>query len=133
MRLQEKISGDLRTALKEKDRTRTAAVRVLIGEFQRQPEKELNDQQVVGIIRKLIKSEQELLAAAEAPDSGFIEVLQGYLPQIAGEEEIRSWIAEHIDFSRFNNRMQAMKPIMAHFGARADGTAVKTILQSFDD
>lgn len=132
MGLQERIVADLKTALKSKDKAKTDAVRVLIGEFQRQPDKELTDQQVTAIIRKLIKSEKELLAASGSDDSGFIEILEGYLPQQAGEEEIRSWIVDNIDFSQFNNRMQAMKPIMAHFGGKADGNTVKKILQSFD-
>lgn len=132
MSLQEQISAELKTAMKSRDRVRTDAVRVLIGEFQRQPEKELTDQQVAGIIRKLIKSEKELLAASGSEDSGFIEVLEGYLPQQAGEDEIRKWIAENIDFSDFNNTMQAMKPIMAHFAGNADGNTVKKILQMFD-
>lgn len=132
MSLQEQISAELKMAMKSRDRVKTDAVRVLIGEFQRQPEKELTDQQVAGIIRKLIKSEKELLAASGSEDSGFIEVLEGYLPQQAGEEEIRKWIAENIDFSDFNNTMQAMKPIMAHFAGNADGNTVKKILQTFD-
>ncbi len=132
MSLQEQISAELRTAMKSRDRIKTDAVRVLIGEFQRQPEKELSDQQVAGIIRKLIKSEKELLAASGSEDSGFIEVLEGYLPQQAGEDEIRKWIAENIDLGEFNNTMQAMKPIMAHFAGNADGNTVKKILQSFD-
>jgi len=131
MSLQEQISAELKTAMKSRDRVRTDTVRVLIGEFQRQPEKELTDQQVAGIIRKLIKSEKELLAASGSEDSGFIEVLAGYLPQQAGEDEIRKWIAENIDFSDFNNTMQAMKPIMAHFAGNADGNTVKKILQTF--
>ena len=132
MSLQEQISAELKTAMKSRDRVKTDAVRVLIGEFQRQPEKELTDQQVAGIIRKLIKSEKELLAASGSEDSGFIEVLEGYLPQQAGEDEIRKWIAENIDLGEFNNTMQAMKPIMAHFAGNADGNTVKKILQSFD-
>jgi uncharacterized protein YqeY len=132
MSLQEQISAELKAAMKSRDRVKTDAVRVLIGEFQRQPEKELTDQQVAGIIRKLIKSEKELLAASGSEDSGFIEVLEGYLPQQAGEEEIRKWIAENIDLAEFNNTMQAMKPIMAHFAGNADGNTVKKILQTFD-
>lgn len=131
MSLQEQISAELKTAMKSRDRVKTDAVRVLIGEFQRQPEKELTDQQVAGIIRKLIKSEKELLAASGSGDSGFIGVLEGYLPKQADEEEIRKWIAENIDFSDFNNTMQAMKPIMAHFAGNADGNTVKKILQTF--
>lgn len=132
MSLQERISGDLKTAMKNKDRVRIDAVRVLIGEFQRQPEKTLSDDQVAGIIRKLIKAERELLAAARDGDSGFIGVLEEYLPKQADEAEIMEWITTHIDFSDFNNKMQAMKPIMAHFGSNADGNMVKKILQNFD-
>ena len=131
MSLQTHITADLKTALMNKDRVKTDALRVLIGEFQRQPDKQLSDQQVSGIIKKMIKSEKELLAASGRQDSGFIEVLEGYLPQQASEEEIREWISTHIDFNQFNNKMQAMKPIMAHFGSNADGNTVKKILQSF--
>ncbi len=133
MSLQKQISADLKTSMKNRDKVRTDAVRVLIGEFQRQPDKELSDQQVAGIIKKLIKSEKELLAASGAQESGFIEVLEGYLPRQASEEEIREWIDTHIDFSAFNNKMQAMKPIMAHFAGNADGNTVKKILQSLAD
>ncbi len=133
MNLQQTIAADLKTAMKNRDRVRTDAIRVLIGEFQRQPDKELTDQQVAGIIKKLIKSEKELLAAAGRADSGFIAVMESYLPKQASEEEIRSWIGGNIDFSQFNNRMQAMKPVMAHFGSRADGNTVKQILQTFTD
>ena len=133
MSLQKQISADLKTAMKKKDRVRTDAVRVLIGEFQRQPEKELSDDQVAGIIRKLIKAEKELLAVSKKEDSGFITVLAEYLPKQADEQEIAAWISEHIDFSDYPNKMQAMKPIMAHFGSNADGNMVKKILQSFND
>jgi uncharacterized protein len=133
MSLQNQIVADLKTAMKNKDRVRTDAIRVLIGEFQRQPEKELSDDQVTGIIRKLIKSEKELLAAAKGEDSGFISILEGYQPKQAGEREIRAWISEHIDLAEYRNRMQAMKPIMAHFGSKADGTMVKNILQDFTE
>ncbi len=131
MSLQEQITAELKTAMKNKDRVRTDAVRVMIGEFQRQPEKELSDEQVAAIIRKLIKSEKELLAAARTEDSGFINVLEAYLPKQADEDEVTAWIKEHINFSDYNNKMQAMKLIMAHFGSSADGNMVKKILQNF--
>ncbi len=128
MGLQETISSQLKSSMKAKDTVRTGAIRVLIGEFQRQPEKELQDDQVVGIIKKLIKSERETLAAAKQEDTGFIQVLEEFLPRQAGEEEIRQWIRANIDFSTLNNTMQAMRPIMAHFGSSADGNTVKKIL-----
>lgn len=129
MSLQDDIKAELKTAMKARDTARTGAIRILIGEFQRAPEKDLRDDQVIGIIKKLIKSERELLAASGEEDSGFITILEGYLPSQASEADIRNWIIENIDFSTLNNKMQAMKPIMAHFGSSADGNTVKKILQ----
>jgi len=129
MSLQEKIKSELKVAMKAKDTAKTGAIRILIGEFQRQPEKELADETVISIIKKLIKSERELIAAGGEGDQPYIDVLEGYLPQQASEEEIRSWIGKNVDFSQYANKMQAMKPIMAHFGSSADGNIVKKILQ----
>lgn len=129
MLLQEKIKAELTVSMKARDTARTGAIRILIGEFQRQPEKMLEDEQVIGIIKKLIKSERELLAASGKEDSGYIAVLEGYLPKQVSEEEIRSWVKDNIDFASYKNKMQAMRPIMAHFGSGADGNSVKKILQ----
>lgn len=132
MGLQQSISAELQMSIKNRDIARTGAVRILIGEFQRQPEKELSDDQVIGIIKKLVKSERELLAVSGKEQSDFIDVLEGYLPKQMSEDEITEWIQENIDFSKFNNRMQAMRPIMAHFGSSADGNMVKNILQTIE-
>ncbi len=132
MGLQETIRLQLKDAMKAKDTERMAGIRILIGEFQRQPEKELSDEQVIGIIKKLIKSEKELLAATGEQDSEYIAILSEYLPKQASEAEIVKWITENIDFSTFNNKMQAMRPIMAHFGSAVDGNTVKQILQGMD-
>lgn len=131
MTLQEKLNGELKVAMKAKDSDRTWAIRVLIGEFGRQTEKELSDEQVVAIVKKLIKSERELLAAKGQDSSPFLSIMEEYLPKAATEEEIRAWIDSSIDFSTFPNRMQAMRPIMNHFGSAADGNIVKKILLSY--
>jgi uncharacterized protein len=131
MGLQESLQGDLKVAMKAKDSDRTWAIRVLIGEFGRQVEKELSDEQIIAIIKKLIKSERELLAAQGKDTSPFLSIMEEYLPTAATEEEIRAWIEGNIDFSAFANRMQAMRPIMNHFGSAADGNVVKKILMSY--
>jgi uncharacterized protein YqeY len=132
MGLQQEIESQLVAALKAKDKDKAGAIRILKGEFQRQPEKELSDDQVVAIIKKLIKSERELLEASKQEDSAYIDILQDYLPKQATEEEIRAWINDNIDFGSFANKMQAMRPIMTHFGSTADGGAVKKILQEME-
>lgn len=129
MTLQKSIHDDLRQSMKEKNDTKTSALRVLVGEFQRQAKKELSDIEVLAIIKKLIKSEMETIAMARLTESDYLRILKGYLPQEAGEDEIREWIRSNIDFGRFKNKMQAMKPIMAHFGGSVDGNMVKKILE----
>ena len=130
MTIQEKIKQDLTIAIKARDEETKNALRVAMGEFGRSDKKELSDDDVIKTLKKLIKSEKELLQQkGEAGSSPFIDVLAGYLPQMAGEAAIIAWIKENVDFDQYKSKMQAMGPIMKHFGANADGNTVKDILQ----
>lgn len=130
MTMQEKIKKDLTLAMKARDEEMKGTLRIIMGEFGRAEKKELSDEEVVKVIRKLIKSERETLEQAGKPgDNRYIEILESYLPQMAADDEIRQWIRDNIDFSAYKNKMQAMRDIMAHFGSRADGNQVKAILQ----
>ena len=132
MTLQENIKKDLTQAMKDKDTVRKDALRVILGEFGRAETKALSDNEVVKVLKKLLKSEREVLEKkGEESDSEFVRVVEAYLPQMATEEEIKAWISENVDFSQFKNKMQAMRPIMQHFGDTADGDMVKKILQNF--
>ncbi|MGB3221552.1 MAG: GatB/YqeY domain-containing protein [Desulforhopalus sp.] len=132
MSLQESLREDLKVAMKARDTDRTGAIRILMGEFARQPEKVLSDEQVIAIVKKLIKSERELLAAQNQEGSSFLTIMEEYLPKQASEEEIYTWVEKNIDFSAYGSKMQAMKPIMQHFGSAVDGNTVKKVLQRFD-
>ncbi len=130
MTLQEKIKADLKTAILDKNVEKKEALRVVLGEFGRQASKTLADDDVVKIIRKLVKAEKELLEKQKAPQqSAYITILESYLPQMATEAQITAWIQANIDFSQYKNKMQAMGAIMKHFGPKADGNAVRQILQ----
>ena len=132
MRLQDRLKDDLRSAIKMRNESQKEALRVVIGEMARLDKKTFADDEVVGMLKKLIKSEKELLAkSSQANTSPFIEVLETYLPQMATEEEIHQWIAANIDFGAYKNKMQAMGAIMAYFGAGADGNLVKRVLQAY--
>ena len=130
MTIQEKIKQDLTAAIKTKDDETKNALRVAMGEFGRSDKKVLSDEDVIKTLKKLIKSEKELLQQkGTGIDSPFIQILAAYLPQMADEAEIAEWIKQNIDFSQYRSKMQAMGPIMKHFGANADGNMVKEILQ----
>ena len=129
MNLQKQIKSDLTAAMKAKDEEKKDELRVILGEFGRLDKKELSDDEVVKILKKLIKSEKEMLEKkGDDADSIFIKVIENYLPKMATQEEITHWIEQNVDFSEFKNKMQAMGLIMKHFGSTADGNEVKTIL-----
>ena len=145
--LLEKIKQDLKTAMLNKDREARNAMRLIMAEFPKltvpltlksgkkstrlkKPEEITNDD-IIGIIKGLVKSEQTLLEAKKEATSEYLEILQGYLPKMAGREEIVSWIKQNIDFSQYKNKMQAMGTIMKHFGKTADGKQVNQILQEW--
>ena len=130
MTIQQLIKTDLMAAMKAKDENKKSTLRVIMGEFARADAKTLSDDEVIKVLKKLIKSEKETLAQKGSGEaSTFIQIIETYLPQMASEDEIVAWVNGHMDFSQFKSKMQAMGPIMKHFGARADGNVVKKILQ----
>jgi uncharacterized protein len=132
MTLQDKLKDDLKSAMKARDGARKDALRVVMGEMARQDRKQFADDEIIKIFKKLIKSEKEMLEkSGQGETSPFIDIIEGYLPKMATEEEIHQWIAAHIDFSTYKNKMQAMGSIMDHFGASADGNVVKRVLQNY--
>jgi uncharacterized protein YqeY len=131
MGLQTQIKKDLAAAMKAKDDVKKNAIRVILGEFGRLEKKELSDDDVLKVLKKLIKSEKEMLQqSGRGLDSEFLKVVESYLPQMVSDAEIAEWIRGHIDFSQYKNKMQAMGAIMGHFGPTADGSRVKQILQN---
>ena len=90
---------------------------------------EITNEDVIGIIRKLVKSEKVVLEARQEKTSGYMQTLEAYLPQKATRDQIETWIKDNIDFAEFKSPMQAMGPIMKHFGKTADGNLVKQVLQ----
>jgi len=142
--LLDKIKADLKTALLKKDTEVKSAIRLIMGEFPgltvpitlesgkkttrlKKPE-EITDEDILGIIRRLVKSEKTVLEIKKEASSPYLEVLERYLPRMATAEEIRDWIDQNVDFSEYKSPMQAMGKIMKHYGKLADGKMVKDIL-----
>jgi len=142
--LLEKIKADLKTALRNKDSEVKGALRLIMAEFPKltvpltlesgkkttrlKKSEEITDDDVIGIVHGLVKSEKTVLEAKQEETSEYLQILEAYLPKMASEEEIEEWISNNIDFSQFKNKMQAMGTIMKHFGKLADGQQVKDIL-----
>jgi len=143
--LHDKIKNDLKNAMLQRKNDIRDTIRVVMGEYSKltvpitlesgkktfrvkKPE-EISDDDLLGIIRGLVKSEKTILELQNKENSPYLQVLESYLPKMANRDEILVWINENIDFSDYKSPMQAMAPIMKHFGKFADGNMVKGILQ----
>lgn len=145
--LLEKIKQDLKKAMLNKDQEARNTMRQIMAEFPKltvpltlqsgkkstrlkKPEEITNDD-ILGIINGLVKSEQTVLAAKKEATSEYLQILQSYLPQMVSREEIVAWIKDNIDFAQYKNKMQAMGTIMKNFGKAADGKLVNEILKEW--
>jgi uncharacterized protein YqeY len=143
--LHDKIKIDLKNAMLQKRNDIRDAIRVLMGEYPKltvpitlesgkktfrvkKPE-EITDDDLLGIIQGLVKSEKSVLELQKKESSAYLQVLETYLPKMAAREEVLTWMKENIDLSQYKSPMQAMGPIMKHFGKLADGNMVKGLLQ----
>ena len=143
--LQDKLKEDLKLALRTRQETLKNAIRQVMSEFFRltvpvvleggkkstrpKTAEEITNDDIIGIIQGLIKSEHIVLEAKKETSSEYLRILEGYLPRQASREEIAAWVKANVDFSRYKNRMQAMGEIMKHFGKSADGRLVNQILK----
>ena len=143
--LHDKIRLDLKSALLLKKNDIRDTIRVIMGEYPKltvpitlesgkktfrvkKPE-EITDDDLLGIIRSLVKSEKTVLELQKKETSPYLQVLESYLPRMASSEEILTWINENIDLAEYKSPMQAMGTVMKHFGKLADGNMVKGLLQ----
>ena len=145
--LQDKLKEDLKLALRSKHDSLKNTIRQIMSEFfkltvpvtleggkkssrPKKPEEITNDD-IIGIIQGLIKSERIVLEAKKETTSAYLQILEAYLPRQASREEIAAWIKANVDFGQYPNKMQAMGAIMKHFGKTADGKLVNQILKEW--
>lgn len=145
--LHDKLRKDLKTAMLQNQPEVRNTMRLIMAEFPKltvpltlesgkkttrlkKPE-EITDDDILGIIKGLVKSEQSVLELKKQETSQYLEILQSYLPKAASREEIVAWIKDNIDFSEFKNKMQAIGPVMKHFGQLADGKLVNQVLKDW--
>ncbi|MHB1226897.1 MAG: GatB/YqeY domain-containing protein [Desulfurivibrionaceae bacterium] len=145
MTLLAKLKSDLKAAMLSKNEAVKGALRIIISEFptkittpitlesgkkstRAKRDDEITDDDIISLIMGLCKSERQTLEYKKEASSEYLEILESYLPKMATEEEITAWAKENVDLSKFKNAMQAMGPIMKHFGKSADGNVVKKVL-----
>ena len=126
----EQLKNDFNDSKKNPNREIISAYRVILAELSNKLDtKNPNDDQVLGVLRQLYKSENQMLGYHNKPTSDYLEVVEGYLPVMMDETEIKTYILENFDLGSVKNTMQLMKPIMANLKGKADGNLVREILE----
>jgi uncharacterized protein YqeY len=145
--LQVKLKEDLKQAMRDKDEAGRNTIRQVMSEFFKltvpvtleggkkstrpKTAEEITNDDIIGIIQGLVKSEHIMLEARKEATSDYLRILETYLPRQVARAEIVDWVRGNIDFSQFKNKMQAMGVIMKHFGKTADGKVVNDILKNW--
>lgn len=137
----ERIEADLKSAMKERDTARVATLRMLLAAVKNraiETGEEVDDDELIALVRKQIKQREdsvrqyreggrEQLAAKEEQE---IALLEPYMPEQVGDDEIRSAIEEYVAAEGLEGPRgmgPVMKAMMARFGASADGSTVSRI------
>ena len=144
MTLKQRITEDMKAAMRAKDSARLLTVRLLLAAMKQKEvdeRVELTDADVVGILEKMIKQRRESIAQFEKAarndlaDAEKFElgVLSGYLPQQLGEaeiqKEINSVIAE-VGASGVKDMGKVMAALKSRLAGRADMGKVSALVKA---
>ena len=141
MSLKEKITEDMKNAMRAKEAARLATIRLLTSAIKQKEVDErieVNDEQVLGIIEKMIKQRKDSITQFEAggrQDLADIEkselaILSTYMPAALSEAEVQAEVQAAVAASGaagpqdMGKVMAILKPKLA---GRADMTAVSAI------
>ena len=144
MSLKEKITEDMKNAMRAKEAARLATIRLLTSAIKQKEVDErieVNDEQVLGIIEKMIKQRKDSITQFEAggrQDLADIEkselaILSTYMPAALSEAEVQAEVQAAVAASGatgpqdMGKVMAILKPKLA---GSADMTAVSAIVKA---
>ena len=144
MSLKDRITEDMKAAMRAKDSARLSAVRLLLAAIKQREvdeRKSLSDADVVAVIGKMLKQRRDSISQYEAAgrrdladaEQFEVQVLTAYMPQPLSETEIEAAVVDAIAKAGakgpqdMGTVMAALKPALA---GRADMGKVSSLLKS---
>ena len=139
----ETLQADLMKAIRSKDEVRKRALRMVLSAIKLaevEHRDSLDESTILGIIQREVKSRQETIEEAKQADRGEllastlaeIEVLQVYLPQPLGEDELAEIVEkaiEEVGASSSQDMGKVMKALMPQIQGRADGKTASDLVR----
>jgi uncharacterized protein len=144
MSLKDRITEDMKTAMRAKDSERLGTIRMITAAIKQREVDErvtLDDTQVLAVIDKMIKTRKESVAQFStagredlvAKENKEIELLQSYLPAQLSEAEIEALIAQVLaetGAASVKDMGKAMALLKQKAQGRADMAAVSAKLKA---
>ena len=131
--LKTQINNDVKTAMREKDKARLATLRLITAAIKQKEVDErieLNDEQVVAILEKMLKQRKDSIEQFEkagrdelaAQEKSEIEIIQVDMPEQLSDEEIETLIKDAIASSGAES-MKDMGKVMGQLKPKLAGRA----------
>jgi uncharacterized protein YqeY len=144
MNLKDRITDDMKAAMRAKDSQRLSAIRMLLAAVKQREVDErivLDDAQVVGIVDKLIKQRKDSIAAFQLAqrtdlvdkESAELRVLEAYLPQRLSAEEVTAAVARIVaalGASGPGDMGKVMGAVKAELAGKADMASVSAAVKA---
>ena len=144
MSLIETLNGDVKAAMKSRDKVRTATVRMLIAALKNERiarGKDLSEDDELQLLATQAKRRRESIALYEqggrddlvAQERAELVVIEGYLPAQLTEEDVAQLVAEIIaatGASSMRDMGKVMGQLMPKIKGRFDGKLAKGVVQS---
>ena len=141
--MREKILEDLKKAMKEQNKKELSVIRMLKGAMQMEElnkKAELNDEEVISIISKQIKTRKESIVEFEKGNredlieetQSEIEILSKYMPEQLSEEEIIKIVEEAIETIKpesIKDMGKVMGAVNPKLKGRADMSYVSSLIK----
>ncbi len=143
--LEEKLLNDYKEAMKNKDTLKSSVLSFLRAELinaaMAKKKKNLDDSEVIAIIRKQIKARRDSIEQFQKgmrqdladKEAGELEVLKSYLPPELSEGEIKKIIEEAISLTVASDPKdmgKVMKEVNAKIAGKADAKLVSDLVRA---
>ena len=142
--LKERLDGDLKDAMRNKDSIRRTVLRTIISEIRNAEiakQEALNDEGVLVVMTKQAQQRRDSIEAFKSAsrsdlvesESAELKIISGYLPEQLSEDEIEVVITEvisQVEAKGSSDMGKVMKEIMQRVRGRADGKMVSAIVTS---
>jgi uncharacterized protein YqeY len=144
MTLKDRITEDMKTAMRAKDAPRLSTIRLLLAAIKQREVDEritLDDTQVVGVLDKMVKQRKDSIAAFAQggrtdlvdKESAEMGVLEAYLPQRLSAEAVGAAVAQlvaELGASGPGDMGKVMAAAKARFAGQADMGSVSAAVKA---